>query len=288
MEIYEVLPTIGRFKLVINPYYGRNGDLIYKTLKLGGSGKGDGCLDITIPNGSGDAILLSWVSPSKKCTLDDLKIKGDATRQMVLLGISIARELAPHATHILLDDMSHIECDSPGGNDTIKMSLPLFYIAFHGKTWYEDKFGAVLNNPILRERYNKYISNLDDPSKKPLNFRFNNDELQEILDPLYNNADTWKEFFQMIAKKYGNKRCIILKTWVNSAMSIIFEGDDLYAGKKWRIDINERNTPTINYYQIKPTTYIGGGIKRSENDDRYVHLIPDFIQSYELKFKGFR
>jgi hypothetical protein len=246
--ITKVIPTIGEFKVVINNSLDRNNKtkIIEHTLSIGG--KDDKCVNITIPTDSSNkSLFLSWAETTKDCTLDSLKIKGNSTQIMLQLAITIAREIAPHVTEIILDDMSHFFCQTPDG--PIKTHLPSFYIAFNGKTWYEDKFGAIMIDPEYYEKYKKCLRNFYDPKYKKDNFDFINNDLQLLLDPLYQKSHCWKDFFDQISEIYKDKKCGIVYPWIKNAMRILFDGQRLWDVVEWKIPINDKNTPKIKYYE---------------------------------------
>ena len=228
------------------------------TLSVGGNK--DKCVNITVPTDINDKVCkLSWAETTKECSLDTMKIKGNSTQIMLQLAITLAREIAPHITQILLNDMSHFQCNTPEGD--IKTHLPSYYIALYGKTWYEEKFGAVINNPETHQRYRSHIPNLLNPKYKPAYFDFVNKDLIHILTPIYNESTCWQDFFNRLSEKYGDTKCGIMYPWVMNALLICFEGSLLYIGTEWRIDINSKNTPKIKYHEYTLGNTIGGSMK---------------------------
>ena len=108
MREYTVIPTIGTFNISINE---EHDDFYY--MSVGGAGKQFRCVNISVPKKeSNNTAIISYAESKDGCTIDGAKIKGDATRQMILLGITIARELSPHITYIDLDDMSQMLIDA--------------------------------------------------------------------------------------------------------------------------------------------------------------------------------
>jgi hypothetical protein len=244
----KVIPTIGEFKVIINKRHDRNNKNKILEYYLNIGGNEDMCVNMTIPTDpSNKSIFLSWAETTKKCTLDSLKIKGNSTQIMLQLAITIAREISPHVTEIILEDMSHFYCLTPDG--PIKTHLPSFYIAFYGKTWYEDKFGAVMIDSQCYEKYKKCLRNFYDPTYKKDYFNFVNKDLQIMLEPLYDNSYCWKDFFDQISEIYKENKCGIIYPWVKNAMRILFDGQRLWDVVEWKIPINDKNTPKIKYYE---------------------------------------
>lgn len=250
MPEYYVIPTIGQFKVTITPTYDRTDTqkVLFYVLNVGGNT--DKCVNITLyPEDSPNSkeLILSWTEViDKSCTTDLQIIKGTATVEMLQLAFTIAKEIASHAEYVKLDDMSYFICDTPDGKR--KVSLPAYYIAFNDKTWYEDKFNAVMMNASSYDAYKAYIENMYTEQTLPAHFDFGNARLRDILYPLYERAKSWKQFFKLIAKHYPHDKCTLMYPWINSAMNIIFENNKLYIGQAWKIDLN--TIPKIHYYQL--------------------------------------
>ncbi len=258
-SIRYVIPTIGMFKVTYtHEYHPYNKTQIeYSVLNIGGDF--DKCVNITIhPEGSErqTELILSWTEVlDKSCTTDRHIIKGDATTEMLQLGFTLAREIAPYAKYVTLEDMSYIYCDTPDGRK--KMSLPPYYIAFHDKTWYDDKFNAVMKNETNYKSYKDAIGNMYKAEFKSKVFNFGNSTIKELLYPLYDASSNWKEFFLSIKKKFGKKTCVMMYPWLNSAMNNIFKGNQIFVGQEWIISLNE--LPIIPYYEIDKSKVAGGG-----------------------------
>lgn len=270
-----VMPTIGKFIVRIKRNNNiRTGNLDYYMVLIGTDPK-NACVNIRTPYNSAEPMKLAYVTSEVECTLDNITpMKGLATVQMIQLGITIARKLSPKSTMLELEDCSHFTCSSPEGD--LKMALPAFYFAFHRKTWYEDKFGATLKSPKNREQYERAVANMDNPSKKPREFNFGTNSLNEILMPLYDECATWGTFFQRIAKKYKNDKCWVVQPWIDEAMRHIFEGS-IYDMREWEFNVTK--TPEIAYYVIdEPVPQLGGGWNYPVLE-RVVHR-PFFYQAF--------
>jgi hypothetical protein len=269
MREYTVIPTIGTFNISINE---EHDDFYY--MSVGGAGKQFRCVNISVPKKeSNNTAIISYTESKDGCTIDGAKIKGDATRQMILLGITIARELSPHITHIDLDDMSHFYCKLPD-EGVKKVPLHCFFFAFHGKTWYEEKFNAIIKNEELWRKYEIAKMNMTEPSKKPAAFYFLNDSLNKILQPIFTQSVTWRDFFDRIDIVYGKNKCVIVYPWLREVLSTyIFDNYLFIEGLKLTIAINDENTPMIRYYQVNKER--GGGRNRKDYND-----ITSFFHTY--------
>jgi folate-dependent tRNA-U54 methylase TrmFO/GidA len=77
----------------------------------------------------------------------------------------------------------------------IAMSSTDHDIAFYQQSYYEKRYKAVIINDILRKKYKNDMEGFYDESKKPLDFDFKNNDIEEELLPIYKSSKTWKEFF---------------------------------------------------------------------------------------------
>ena len=262
METYYVIPTNGVFKITVTPYNDpRTNKLSYYVLNVGGDI--DKCVNITIHSEDSKRskeLLLSWTEViGKECSVDGQLIKGDSTVQMVRLAFTVAKEIAPYAEYITFSDMSYFMCNTPEGN--IKVSLPAFHIAFYDKTWYEDKFKAIMTNANNYKLYRDSIENMyNEDTDMPPDFDFGNARIRELLLPFYTKAKTWKQFFHLIAVNYPDDKCTLMYPWLTGAMRFIFQGSGVYAGQEWKIDI--KKIVRVKYYQVDKSHIKGGGFKK--------------------------
>ena len=226
----------GIFNLKINPQRNRDTQIIESYFISLGS-KTNKCVQLSVPTieSTKKTGTLSWVKADEDCSLEKYIEKGLA-RHMVLLGLTLARDINPLLERINFDDTSSFTCELPD-NKEYKIPMKQFHIAFHGATWYEYYFDAKLDDDY--DRYCTYKKNLYNPDKKPKYFYFRNDMLQEELEPLYNSSNSWSEFFGAIDKKYGKKKCGVVYPWLTSAINIIFENKKIFENADWYIDLKE-------------------------------------------------
>ena len=257
---FYVTPTIGPFYVSVTPCYHFNDrtHIEYTILNIeGGFDKGIHLTFHAEDSSRSTEAILHWTEVIG--TTESQAIKGEATVKMVQLACTILRDIAPYVTWISLSDMSFFMCDTPEGKK--KVALPPFHIAFHNKTWYEDKFNATLLDPSDHQRYRACVQALHtDP--KPGRFEFINDRLTELLSPLYTSSTTWKEFFMLIEKHYPRDKCALVYPWIEGAISHIFKengGDELYVGRNWKIDL--ATIPKIHYYEVDPKKKQGGSLR---------------------------
>lgn len=147
----------------------------------------------------------------------------------------------PEDTKFQFKDTSFIEC--------IKYHMPLriYYTIFHGKTWYEDKFGALpldkLAIPRLEESRKKLKAFLS--SKPDIEMFFNNDqqELMEYVLNVYAKCDSLKECLDILK----NEDCKVFKGWLISIFTHVMTYD---SDQEWYLT-NKVAPDFITYTKLK-------------------------------------
>lgn len=171
------------------------------------------------------------------CELNEKDIRGENTVRMVDIAFSLLRKNNPERASVeLLDDSGHSWEDKRGRK--YKTVFLKGYLLIHGKTWYEDKFNAVMCDPDIYKAYRDKTRNFDDPTKKPVTFDFMNKEIGDRLLPLYISSNTWREFINRFVELYGEEKYKMMHDWYRSAIYIIFDGMEI--NQNWKIDISGR------------------------------------------------
>jgi hypothetical protein len=180
---------------------------------------------------------LYWLKTDEGgCELNEKEIRGNNTIKMTDLAFSLLRKYSPDRTNpiTLLDDSGFSWKDGRGKK--YKTNFLKGYLLLHRKTWYEDKFNAVMCDSNIYKIYRtKADNNFDDPSKKPEVFDFFSDT-KEILDPLYKSSKTWGEFIDKLAVREDKYNLIY--HWYRQAIYVIFDGMEI--NQDWKIDILQR------------------------------------------------
>jgi hypothetical protein len=209
---------------------------------------------------------LYWLKTEEGgCELNEKDIRGENTVNMTDLAFSFLRKHYPERNTIVsvLDDSGFNWKDSTGR--AYKTNFLKGYLLFHGKTWYEDKFNAVMCNSEIYKLYReKADSNFDDPLKKPPVFNFMNTEVKETLEPLYRDSKTWREFIHKLVEKYGTIKYKLIYDWYRSAIYTIFDGMEI--NQNWKIDISKRQ------HIICKSTPQEGGKTRKASFTKYKKL----------------
>ena len=199
-----------------------------------------------------------------ECAVGSFLEKGSGTELIIKAALLYAYNDVNTIPFFQFDDNSHIDCveknmaKSPPRKSIKPVNLAFFYIAYHGKTWYEARFNAKMINLEKYRKYKNSLKFLTDPSQKPAFTEFlkiirgsleTTDNL-DILEGYYNRASTYREFFENIPK---TKRCDILYEWLTTFMKYYI--GSTFSDKEWYIDVNNMNN--LNEVQS------GGSLSRS-------------------------
>ena len=258
------------FFAIIKHSYSREGILYNTAINFGGLY--DKCVEVTIfyKDGIATRAKINNILSEPECGVYTLLAEGK-TVYMIKCMFQFIRNfpIFQHVKYFELDDMSHIYCDRDGINyekttiprrGSIRLGLPFFYIAYHQKTWYEEKFGAKLvdANGETYEKYKNYRQKMEN-FNKPLAMDFLtfagrfglNSEQYEVLEPLYNNATNYADFF----KKIEADKCNILYNWIEGFVRYILEG--AFDSTTWVIDIdNVDSVPLISITEKVGDNYV--------------------------------
>ncbi len=226
------------------------------------------CVNINIFNNDGE---LYWLGTKDGgCELHGSTIKGDNTIKMTDLAFTIVKLYKPHVKTIRLIDDSGFTWRESNGRP-YKVNFLKGYLLLHQNTWYEEKFGAIMQNHDEYSLYLKRKQNFYDPLKKPKVFNFNNDEVRKILEPIYNETNTWKEFIDKFIKLHDSDKYKLMYDWYRNAIYTIFDNHDI--DQYWEIDISKRPNITCN---CNATNKKGGQRKSIKNRnkifDKYIRF----------------
>jgi|LauGreDrversion4_2_1035121.scaffolds.fasta_scaffold98132_2 hypothetical protein len=184
-----------------------------------------------------DDTYLTWLSTDEGgCELDEKVIRGEDTIRMVDLAFSLVRLTHPSRSIVTLVDDSGVSWKGPRQR-TYKVNLLKGYLLLHRRTWYEEKFGATMEDDALYQIYRqKADQNFDDPTKKRESFSFGS--ASDELTPLYQASHTWGEFIDIFKATYAKRKYELMVDWYRKAIYDIFDG--LEINQNWKIDIRQR------------------------------------------------
>lgn len=259
---YIITTQVGRFICKITAIFNRNTNEP-ESFNINLGSKERFCVQLKVPSKESnktDAYLM-WVEAHEDCSLEKYIEKG-VSKQMILLGLTLTRQINPNIKTVSFEDTSSFKCMLPNSTEK-QVPMKAFHIAFHEATWYEYYFDA-----RLKYNYDKYCNlkkNMYKSEYKPISFDFINSELQKELEPLYERTTNWYDFFKAIEGKYGNKKCGMVYPWIMKAMYEIFQSN-IYDDTHWYIDFKENEeqnkTPVIDY-ELKDIEMKGGGRRKT-------------------------
>jgi hypothetical protein len=216
-----------------------------------------------------------------ECSIGSTLERGGGSEIMIKTLLRHAYSEIPSLPFFVFDDMSKIDClpkdiaKPPERKILRPLNLAYFSIAYHGKTWYEMRFNAEMKD---KERYVKYrdrLQFLTNPADKPDFERFLEiaqppDEQIEMLQSLYKETETYRDFFNAIPKE---KRCNMLYYWLTTFMKYYI--GDVYTENDWVMNVNTfDNTPSL-----------GGGYtrrKRTRRVRKQMYRLYDYKESHSF------
>jgi hypothetical protein len=267
-NIFTAIPATFRVKLKKFADARDKTVLDYMTLTVGS--EKISCINLSIPvKDTEKHIFLDHIDstkPDTPCTIDDVTIRGQKTKDMFYFAASLLKNLTDK-TIVEFTDQSYFPC-SISATEIRNVPLNIYYLMFHGKTWYDSMFNATLADTSEQEKYKRLQERRHDAIYKPASFNFKTPALNDALYPLYEKTNTWNDFFDLIEKTYGQQKCKMVYVWLNDALRTITVGNnDIFGFQVWQIDI--RNMPLIYYTPKK--VYKSGG-KRTITFKRKVYI----------------
>jgi hypothetical protein len=239
-----------RFQITTNIQTYRD-QIIIHTYRIGGDY--EDCINISYKYNNNKPVQakIPHLLYEPECALGSVLEKGSGTELIIKSAIYYAYKDVPSIPIFEFEDDSHIDCvekdiSIPPPRKAVKpLNLAFFYIAYHGKTWYEARFNAKMINAEKYGKYKKSLEFLIDPAKK-VSFQ---DFLQiigtaltsldkcSLLEKYYSSAKTYRDFFESIPR---SKRCEMLSGWLNTFMEYYI--GHIFSDKGWYIDVNTMNS----------------------------------------------
>jgi len=164
----------------------------------------------------GDEPNIDAISHDQNCNVTRDMLQNTGTVHMIKSAMSFVHKHYPQYKfkNFQLKDKSSIKCQRGW------MPLNIYYLAKHGKTWYEKKLGA---QPV---DYKNVYYNDKKRLRKDMNTKIEQRELlydslmtnankakKDALYPYYENKKTIKEFLDYL---FDNYDCYIFRNWLES------------------------------------------------------------------------
>jgi hypothetical protein len=250
------------------------------------------CLTASCRTNNPDFIYIDRVEAYKTCFIDDKPIE-DSTAKFVRLALFVMCKMVPTITRFTLKDDSHLYCN--GKNNGPKISLAYESILKYNQTWYQYKFGAILDG-FLSKTTNINLIESDNNIEHIIIPVFGIDTLFRVLShslmanylksllildrrcdsyddiiqfcPFIKNykheyelANSPRDFISKIREQYTKEEyCLKIKDWLDSYMEYL--GVIIYYDA-WYIPVNMINAPEkfseINMSNINVKQKLIGG-----------------------------
>lgn len=241
---YTTTISGGKYTFVIKRSIQAYGDRILgRTYVLGGDYANCITISYKYTNNTPVEASLPHLLYEPECSVGSTLERGGGSEIMIKTAIRHAHSEIPSISVFKFDDMSKIDClpkdlSIPPERKPIKpLNLAYFSIAYHGKTWYELRFNAEMIDKERYARYRSSLSFLTEPESKLPFEQFLEiaqppiDQI-EILKPLYEGVETYRDFFNAIPKE---KRCDMLYHWLSTFMRHYIGG--VYSEMGWQINV---------------------------------------------------
>lgn len=164
-------------------------------------------LDDNVPN-------INGISYDSGCSIGNDLHPGVGTVEMVKSALLFVKELYPEKKAFMFKDHSKIKC-----KNRVEVPLYFFYIAKHGKTWYEDKFGA---RPYTKEERGAIKELVDFLKESPMISieEFDNTyvkksgcQLRNFSDHFREVYDTSSSYIEFLKHVIETNDCGVLMNW---------------------------------------------------------------------------
>jgi hypothetical protein len=206
--------TVGKKTMIVTEYHGELSTTIY----IGG--ESIYCIDMFLPkNRDGvhaETGVLTKVRWDAECSIAHDFTKGDDTIMILQLAMTYVKNAYPEVKFIEFNDLSTKQCDS--GSSVSLSAMKLFT---DGKTWYEDRFHAIISPryAAIYEEMKSYADTIKKsmPWSEFIKYTAFNDMLPiDKIQAQYESSHTWQEFFKGIQTHlHKNKFCewLSYKNW---------------------------------------------------------------------------
>lgn len=235
-------------------------------------GKKEFCVTIAIK--SDDIAYIDRVEYSDFCVKDGvLAIEGG---MVIILSVSlwVVKQLFPTIKIFTLTDDSHILCIRK--QKQYKLSLANDYIIKYGKTWYENKFNAILPDEIT-PLYKKSQEVLDLPID-PFEYQRDRAVFLTKYENTYRTAGTPREFITMLRSEYGDRYCIEVGLWLTRYMELL---NVKIFKDSWMIPASSLSEPEgYELTKVDISQDMGGGLFRISKRTRKIRNKDGFSIGY--------
>lgn len=204
---------------------------------IGGRSK---CMSMSIYHDTDEWPNIDGVGYKDDCNSRNNHVKGMGTVHLVKCGLRFVKE--KYGTRrFLLKDTSYIDCS------TGTIPLAPYYVTYHGKTWYESKFGATPSHMPAKElesQKRELRSFLQGHPDIAVFFNAGQRRLASLVQGEYDRCASLEE----LLGRLKDKDCSIFKGWLAEVVRTFLPGLE---GMPWVIDANANGG--VNGYKVAKT-----------------------------------
>lgn len=202
------------YKIISKPYtfyayVSQHDDSDEIFISIGGKRR---CISIVVYTQTKEAVLQT-LEFHESCDTNQKLKRGTGTVHMFKSSIMLLKQLFPYLKKVSFTDSSMITCMRE-----VKVDLQSYYIALHGKTWYEKQFDATPTeefNADYTRCKKEFLLFLK--SKPEYNILMRNVKpfVVTTLLPLYNKSKNLESFIYNVNKDYD---CFMFQDWLFSSL----------------------------------------------------------------------
>lgn len=238
---------------------------------LGGS---EFCTEISIYSKDNTEAYISSLKYNTNCNITGDLERGIGTRNILNTAMNLVMNMFTWIKTFSLVDTSNKSCFQTLDKPTPSVDLGLYYLLFYKQTWYSRTFHAKLKDKFTRDKLDRYLEKLDDPTiKLPyihfINRFFRYMPIQDARDylvkykieDLYNSSNNYYEFFQKVKTAINDttELCVFISYFLSQFMNYISNNDfSSILTSKWIISNSDVLSIDITY-PLKELTQSGGG-----------------------------
>jgi hypothetical protein len=230
---------------------------------IGGKKK---CMHLSVYKNDDEHPQIDAIGYDENCNADGNHVKGLGSVHMckIALQFVIYHYNFDKDVKFQLKDTNTIECHK------YKLALPIYYMIYHGKTWYEDKFGAVplfISEKVWKKQKKALREFLKEKPDIDDLFSENQHQLKNYIKSVYNKEGSLSSLFQ----RFKDDDCSVFKNWLPK---LILKFIPTLVGMEWIVHCGGKNDIEMNIKKLehKPPGMFTGG---SALDDGIVFTMDD-------------
>jgi len=199
---------------------------------------------------------------------------GRGTLKMLKVALQFLFTICPDVQSVVFKDTSSINCSIDDEWER-KIYLHMFYVAKHGKTWYEEKLDAKLVKPRHRQTYehmrNKALGDYREADFDEFKSKYFTEFVMSVLsepvvDIIRAAYDAHRNYSGMFSDLARNYDCSIFYQWLDKYfrmnLAILFADVEWYIDKSAIDELDMVIKKTRNKPLMRPLPHFGGIAKK--------------------------